>query len=295
MKKRNYKEWCWIVISLLYFSACEIINPPEQIPAYIKIAPFELTTKTYEGSNTSKITDAWVYVGGDLLGAFPLPATIPVLQEGTKELIIDPGINENGIEALPQIYPFYQRYSKMINLVANETININPTTKYKEKLTFALIEEFESKFHELKEDLDEDETTAVTFFTGEAASGNGSGRIVLTKEHPLITVATLSRFEHLPTDGKTQVYLEMDYKTDIQLELGLRGLNSSGFGVNSFTRGVKAKSSWNKVYMNLTAPLVDSQFDAYKLVFRAVFPSTDFNQSEAIILLDNLKIVHSKL
>ena len=292
---QHYKWIFTIVFSLLYFSACEIINPAEQIPAYLKIEPFDLTTRSFEGSNTSKITDAWVYVGGELLGAFPLPATIPVLQEGTKELVIDPGINENGIEALPQIYPFYRRYSKMINLVSNETININPTTKYKENLTFALIENFESDFHALKEDLDEDETTIVEFFKGEAASGIGSGRIVLTKENPLIIVASLARFENLPTDGSSQVYLEMDYKTDIILEVGLRGLNSSGFGVNSFTRGVRPNSEWNKVYMNLTEPLAESQLDAYKLAFKATFPSTDFSQSEAIILLDNLKIVYSKL
>ena len=285
-----------IGLNLMFCLSCEIINPPEQIPAYLRIETFVLNTQGNEGSNSHKITDAWIYVGGEFLGAYPLPATVPVLQAGEQELIIDPGIKDNGIEALPEIYPYYQRFRTTLNLKEGQTETIRPQTRYKENLTFALREEFETVFHSLSDDFDENEATSVSYDTGEAFEGSGSGRIVLTAANPTIEVASNIRLRTLPTDGSAQVYLEMDYKTDTKLDIGLRGYNTNGIGATSYSRGVNAKRSWNKVYINLTDPLIDSQLDSYQLMFRANFPSGEqgFNQSEAIILLDNLKIIHRR-
>ena len=44
------------------------------VPAYIKINSIEL-----ENNTTSYITDAWVYINGQLQGVYELPSKFPVL------------------------------------------------------------------------------------------------------------------------------------------------------------------------------------------------------------------------
>ena len=63
-----------------FITACDIINPEEDIPAYIEILPYEYSPES-GGSSSTKITDGWIYVDGEFLGAFNLPSTIPVLAD----------------------------------------------------------------------------------------------------------------------------------------------------------------------------------------------------------------------
>jgi len=281
-----------LCFSLYFFSACEIINPPEEIPAFLRIENFELTTSGFEGSNTHKITDAWVYVNGELLGAFPLPATVPVLWNGDAELIIDPGIKDNGIEASPEIYPYYQRFTQQITLNPTETLTIQPTTRYKTNLRFPLIETFDESLHTLREDFDDDPNTFVEISMDDVFEGRGTGQIKLTSDNPEILVATSVKFKELPTDGFSQVYLELDYKTDVPFEIGFRGSNDGETGAFGFNNGINIKTEWNKVYLNLTETLIVSQLAQYQLAIRAIFPSEGFDKTEAIILFDNIKLVH---
>ena len=78
------------VLAYCSFSGCEIINPKEDTPSYLKINSIPLNTRksaseTY-GSNSNNIVDAWVFANGKLIGSFELPATIPILAEGNVEI-----------------------------------------------------------------------------------------------------------------------------------------------------------------------------------------------------------------
>ncbi|MEL6923442.1 MAG: hypothetical protein AAFO94_05280 [Bacteroidota bacterium] len=290
--KSSGRRLLLLLAGVSLFVGCELINPPEEIPAFMEIDNFELTTRGGEGSNSHKITDAWVYVNGEFLGAFPLPATVPVLWSGDAELFIDPGIKENGIESTPNIYPYYQRFMSSINLTPGETIQIEPTTRYKTNIDIPYLEPFDGSLHTLQEGFDEDPNTVVDITDAEVLEGTGSGRIVLTAANPEILVATSSMLRSLPTDGLSPVYLEMDYKNDIPFEVGLRGTTNSGVGGFEFRNGLNIKDNWNKVYLNLTESLRVSQLDQYQIAIRAVYPPEGFDESEAVILLDNLKLVH---
>ena len=58
----------------LLLSSCVTENA---VPAYLSIPNFTLTTTSAQGSAAQKITDAWVYVDGNLNGIFELPAKFP--------------------------------------------------------------------------------------------------------------------------------------------------------------------------------------------------------------------------
>src|SRR5438067_12211826 len=98
-------------MAIMLFTSCEIINPSEDIPSYLHVESFSVTTNNEtQGSNSSKITDVWVTVDGKALGTYELPATLPVLATGSHDVILSPGILINGIAATRTAYPFYTTY-----------------------------------------------------------------------------------------------------------------------------------------------------------------------------------------
>jgi hypothetical protein len=105
---------------------------PEQIPAYLDIKPFTVT-ETGPGK-WQDIQEGWVYVNGDFLGAYTLPARVPALAAGSSEVLVFPGVKENGIETTPNIYDFLTRYEIQTDLKAGELNPISPSTKYKTEI-----------------------------------------------------------------------------------------------------------------------------------------------------------------
>src|SRR5258706_10210629 len=81
----------------LLFCSCNIINPSEQIPSYLKVNSFILHTDTSQGSSSSKFTDVWVTVDGLAQGAYEMPAKFPLLFSGTHTVHFRAGIMLNGI------------------------------------------------------------------------------------------------------------------------------------------------------------------------------------------------------
>jgi hypothetical protein len=72
------KTWK-VLLLFIFFTGCVKENA---VPAYIYIPAFSLTTKTGEGTTSQKITDAWVYVDGQINGVFQMPITLPVVELG---------------------------------------------------------------------------------------------------------------------------------------------------------------------------------------------------------------------
>jgi len=278
----------YVILGILALSVngCEIINPAEDIPSYIKIEPFQLTTQVDEGSASQSITDGWVYVDEILLGAYTLPATIPVLETGEQEIIVDPGIKENGISATPVIFPYYDRFTTSVNLTETETIAIQPKTQYKGNVEFVFIENFEGS-HIFTDDRDEYPETAVSITDDGSFEGN-SGKITLTKDSPLFDVATLSFFENLPSNG-IKVYLEINYKTEVEFGVGLRGRNFAGAEELYVSNGLNRSAIWKKVYINLTNTVIDANLEYYQVSLVAELPD---EMESADIMIDNIKLLH---
>src|SRR3954471_3898254 len=101
MKKIYFYLTAFTGACLLAFSGC---NKEEPIPVYVHIEKISLVANPDgfvnsvtgdEGSLSSKISDAWVYVDEQLVGCFELPVTFPVLAEGTHTVKIRAGIKVN--------------------------------------------------------------------------------------------------------------------------------------------------------------------------------------------------------
>lgn len=281
-----------VFIFFLAIQGCEIINPEEQIPAYVTINNFAITSSLEtQGYASSKITDAWVYANNIFIGAYELPATIPILSEGATSIIVYPGIKENGISGTGMIYPFYNAYTITSTLTAGETIVINPVTAYKNSssITFLMLERFESSnpFYSV---IDDGVLTTTSTDT-EVFEGSRSAVCTLTGETDTFYVQTSTLLYFPPTDK--QLFLELDYKCDIPFNVWVKCNAATGTAIYDEVLTITSKELWNKIYINLNATL---QFFAayqpvsYQLEFRAINTTSDTAQ----LFYDNIKIIQSK-
>ena len=270
---------------LCLLNACDIVNPEEALPAYIKIENFDFSTTPQQGIASEQITDVWVFVNDLSLGVYELPATIPSLAAGNQDITIFPVIRENGVRSTPIIYPFYQRFETTLDLKIGETVTIQPTTSYVNNTIFELTEEFEGSGHLLKGG----NPTAVQVV-------NNTGQILLGDQEAIEFTST-GTFVDLPTSNGLSVFLELEYQTNVEFEIGLVGLDPSPTNpINATVYNVVLCpiNRWNKVYINLQEVLEASQLPGYKLAFRVSTDDTgcgSLTNETPEVLIDNLKFI----
>lgn len=274
----------------LLFSSCELYNPAEPIPAYIHIENFGLTTDYLtEGSNSHKITDAWVYVDDQLIGCFELPATFPVIAEGTHKVKIVAGIKVNGIASNRGQYPFYNPYEQYVNFEIGKKITLSPTVTYKSTTTFAFMEDFEVSSLTLQTTINSDSTIQEVVFPDPNVFEGSKSMIGYTDP-------TRFRFECITADSfalpqaGAPVFLEFNYRCNYTIVVSIiaRGTTTSGqficLNLNP------TYNNWKKAYIYLT-PNVSGTFTAidYKMVwgFHNIIPL-----DSAVLMLDNIKLVY---
>lgn len=282
------------IVFLGTLAACDIINPSEDIPAYLYVEPFQLETDTRtEGSNSSKIEEAWLSVNGNFLGAYTLPALIPVLGTGTQTITLSAGIKDNGISATPEIYPFYEPFETEIELRPNEVDTLRPVIGYLEDTRFAFIEDFEQGTHifrDLRAGMDFNRIQ----ITNENAFEGNSALVRLNEDNPLVELATINAYRDLTTQGFV-AYLEVNFRSDVIVVFGVQGIDENGIAAAPvFDPGFLPSSTWNKIYFNITPLVFGNDFIEYKILFQAILPNENgvFTQNEANIWLDNVKLVH---
>lgn len=272
-------------------SSCNLINPEEETPAFLEIAPFSLTTnEAGQGSDSEKITEAWVFIDGSFLGVYDLPATVPVLNFGTTAITVEAGIRENGISSTPEIYPFYEPYEITLDLVAGETFSIQPQTEYLSGTKFSFIEDFEDNRPRLfTQQILGSEMISLT--SSEAFEGQYSGVFGLSKENqPVVEIATELAFSDLQEDG-IFVYLEVNYRSDAPVLWGVIGEEDPVAGIDRFYEpGFTPKAEWNKIYFNLSEIIFTSQLEEFQIGMQAFIRQED--PDTANVYLDNIKLVH---
>ena len=184
-----------LILSLLFYS-CEKVLVNDGIPSYISIPSIEVETNpTNEGSNSHKITDAWVYFDNNLQGVYPLPTTFPVLLSGKQNISIKAGIKNNGIAATRVKYPFYDYFNEEITLTKNSVIVLNPEVPYA-NVDSIIFEDFESNV--LIIDTVSTLNSDTTFLSNNTTTFEGnSGGVHLASPHLIFKIAT-SEIDFLP-------------------------------------------------------------------------------------------------
>lgn len=287
--------WIWMVL-LITFTGCELVNPEEAIPSYVEITAPVLLTESAQGSASEKITEVWVFVDEEFMGAFPIPAKVPILKSGPVNLRVEVGIRENGLRSTPEIYPFYTPYQETINLMPNETIRVEPQLRYRDNSQLAFIEDFERGGTIFQTVVTGTANSRITINEATPFEGRGSGQIALSTTDPFVEIATSPRYRDLLGNGNT-VYVEMDYQSDIPVSVGIVGYanNQEDPVAFAYQAGFNPSETWNKIYFNLTPIVFASNADEFQIVLRAALPLNEnltFIQETGLVLLDNIKLIH---
>lgn len=278
-----------LLLSILAIAACK--DAPEQIPAYLNLKPFQVAAPG--GAGWQNITDGWLYVNGEYLGAYTLPAKVPVLAAGDSEIQLFPGVKENGIEATPNIYPYLTKFTKEYNLVAGQTTDVQAISDYDQDNKYAFgvgRGDFDGGSFISLENRDSDGGINFELTTTDAFAGK-SLLMQADSAHPIMDIAT-EKMENLPVLGAPQVWLEMHYKTDVPFFLYmLSGPGESSQPIYQFN----LSENWNKIYFNLTGTLVTTQQSTQRLYFRLSLPKDNagnFTQTKGKVMIDNIRVVH---
>ena len=235
----------YFIILIFIFISC---NKEEEIPSYIGINDFNLTSNSSFGENTENITDVWIYIDENLQGVYEIPVTFPVLNKGLQNIRIKAGVKANGIASTRIQYPFYTSYLDTVELVENETINILPSFSYNSSFD-AIVEDFESSGTIIDSTINSE-----IDFTIQQNNSNHYGYALI--EEPNINFEISTQELILPQQG-APVYLEIDYKSSTEFLVGMY-INYSQDVVRRDLLWVTPKQEWNKIYINLTQTVSES-------------------------------------
>ena len=286
MKQLIYS--CLISTFVFGQMSCDIINPEEEIPSYVKIDSFEVeeTPDVETFGLGSKIVAANVLINGETAGIISIPGKIPVFAEGDATITLDPLVQENGVDNLLQIYPFFERVDIPVNLTRQDSVSINPKTKHQTDIlfrgsTFSGSDEF------FTEDLDGNGFTQLSISNVGGQAGEGSvGRIVINAANPIYQAAT-SESSLIDISNYTQTWLEVQYKSDVDFTFGAR--DAVNGNIREF--GIRGKDEWNTIYFNMANFLFSNNFLTFQLTINASLPDS-WSGDDAEILIDNVKFVY---
>jgi hypothetical protein len=280
-----------LLFCLLVLVSCNIINPKEEEASYIAINSVNVTTDVaMQGSNAANISDAWIYVDDNLVGAFKLPCRIPVLHSGKHKVSVGAGIQLNGSSSLRTPYLFYRFHEQEnVNLEAGKTTTLSPTFTYFDSLTFAFKANFDDlSGNKLTSTSTSDTTLSLCNDPARVFEGAGSCLVQLFRDSGFVDFQMIDPVS-LPQGG-ANVFMEINYKNNQDLLVGLRSYYSGASTKEEQVITLRPTESWNKVYINLTRQ-VSSQINANN--FRIFFQTTKPSGSEPLeVLIDNFKIIY---
>lgn len=273
---------------VLSVSGCDEIEP---IPSYLRIDTAQVQTQVAQGSSLHNIRNVWAYLDGTLLGAFELPAQIPILAQGMHEIRLQAGIWHNGISGERVSYPFYNTPKYTFDFQPASSHQLEPVFEYTDDVHFSFIDDFEagSVFQPVGGSPELFQTTDIP---SEVRSGAQSAKITLqATADTVFQLNTLSYYE-LP-GFNAPVYLEMDYRCDADFQVTLKAINSTGDALTPTIRQyVAARNTWNKIYIDLTeivSYLNSDGYDRFQIILYAELPN---DKSSASYFFDNVKLVN---
>jgi hypothetical protein len=290
------KQFFLFVLAGLMLNSC-IKNNPD--PAWIEITPWTLLPNSNSqyptGELTHAFTEAWVYVNDELMGVFQVSDTlkIPVLKSGAVNIKVYPAIRNNGVSATKKIYPFVERYEINTTLVQNQTLQINPVTRYSSMVKFS-IEDFEDPAIKIVNDPNSMTQMSQGNDPAILQWGNYYGLVNLTEADSTWNAYTnFNSINEANLPRGEEVYLEIDYYNTNSVVTGLLWISPSSIKNNTnyqLNKQAPSAVKWKKIYIDLKELISNSPAGTYfEQSFQALLDEGD---TEGTIIIDNIKVVH---
>ncbi len=300
-EKLSLATFFFIIIFFILFLLFSCKKDEYDIPSYIQIDSIDLKTDySNQGTASHNITDGWIYIDNELIGAFELPAKFPVLKQGKHDLIIKPGIKLNGISSTRSFYPFYKPVKRQIKLVRDsvtrvyDKIYINPvshdttyiiTTAYKDNVVFAWMEDFEDPSLSVKPTNKSD--TIMKRISKNVFQGSWSGKVGLDDVKNIFECVT--KQDYILPKNDAYVFLELNYKNNNTVNIGIFANYTDKVEQQPLVI-LNKSDKWNKIYINLTQA-VSRNYNAVTFdPFIGIMKEDQVDNPE--IYFDNIKLIY---
>jgi hypothetical protein len=275
------------VILTIIATSCEKFSGDQEIPAYLAVDSIYLVTNyDTEGSDSQRITDAWIYVDDEFLGAFELPAKFPVLKSGSHSLKVWPGIKRNGIASTRVAYQYYTPVTRTIALSPDSTTRAGVLhSTYQSTAVFLWKEDFENVALSL--DTTTRSSVPIQRTTGPPLTfeRSHSGMAVMDTVHDFFECMTHAEY-NIPS---APVYLEMNYNTSTELTVGVFTYGTTILYQTPIITLHPTEGQWKKIYIDLSTTLYAYSGMKTFRVYLGAFNVTGAEQS--VVLFDNFKVV----
>ncbi len=291
MKSLNY-------ILILFFcftiSACSMIGEEAvMVPSYVCVPSYSFQTDSNtQGYNSEGFNDMWISNEGILLGTIGLPSLIPVQSVGPTEIRIDAGISVTGQTGVRTAYPFMATHTEVRNLQAGVIDTFVPVFRYLPGTDFKFIEDYDRATRAFKVNpsyyLPGD--TVIPVNDGRAwRIGNNSGKIEIASGHQQLQL--ISGEYELVGQG-SPVYLEIDYKSNLNLDIGYYFDNAID-GTSGALSVIQTypTEKWKKLYIDLTNEVATRRAGSKFIIYIAI---VNVQNIVPDIYIDNVKLVGFK-
>ncbi len=284
----------WFFLAILFLAGCVKNNPD---PSWLEVNEWTLQSNGSlsgaEGQLTHNFSEAWVYVNDELIGVFQVPFKIPLLKSGDVNIKIFPTVKNNGISATKKIYPFMEVFEVNSVLIENQTLTLDPVTKYKSVTQF-WIEDFEDPLN-VKIDVDQNTSAILTTPTSnqnlQPFNGNFYGKINLNSTDSSWIATTR---DQLAIQKGREAYLEIDYYNTNSLLTGVLYVNPDNSTTNNphitLTPQDLNSIRWKKIYIDLKELIGYSPNGSN--ILQSLIATLDEGKNEGEIRIDNIKVVY---
>ncbi|OAV43837.1 hypothetical protein [Lewinella sp. 4G2] len=275
-----------ILSALSLFLATACTEDLEMAPTFVLVEDFNLVTPNLEGS-TSNITEVWAFADNQFVGAFSLPARIPVFSAGETEVRLQPGVRRNGVSTTPDPYEFYAPAVRTLDLIPGETVDLGTlTVGYRQDVQFGFIENFEPQSDRVF--VNRIAGTQDLMAQSEVVrSGDASGRFVLTEDQPLFELSSNVNLKNLFA-VRPYVWLEVDFRSEAPIGWGVIGRRNGG-EVRPFDPTSSPRDEWTKIYFDMTQIVAASQLDEFEVYLTSILPA---GEEDAVVHIDNIRLLY---
>lgn len=270
-------------LSLLLITACK---KDGTVPAYIEVDPPVVVADNGQVAS-SKITDLWVYVNDQPAGVWQPGRRIPLIAEGSSTVKLIAGVRRNGITDDRIQYPFYATWQQQVHLVPEQTAQLSPEIHYFPNLEYWLADfntglRFDTVLCSATMQLVPSDGTLVD-------QGTQNGKITLDPDHSIYR--GVSSGDAFTNTGNT-AFLEMDYRSDTRLLIGVRYTYTSQVVEMAYVYALPTKQAdgsmpWNKIYVDLAEPW--SQPGSDKRFY--IKAELENGATAGVVEVDNIKLV----
>ncbi|MES2559017.1 MAG: hypothetical protein V4590_04720 [Bacteroidota bacterium] len=284
------------IISLL--ASCGMVGEDAvTVPAYICVPSFTFVTDTaspnsptYQGANSHKFLDMWISDAGKLIGNIGLPSLIPIQRTGPTQIWVEAGISITGQDEVRESYPLISQHIKTSDLKPGVIDTIYPVFKYLPNIEFKFIEDYDRPGSFLSiEPTEKLPGDTIIRINNEHSwrTGNVAGKVEMDNGHDAMQL--ISAEFTLPQSG-SPVYLEIDYKSNLPLDIGYYYLEPGASGVSPSNSVIRTfpNATWKKLYVKLTDEVATRKVGTGYVIYIALL---NIDKIAAEVYIDNVKLV----